>query len=224
MQAAGFIFALIAGLYALALWNNARVLRRAEYIQEYNWPAQLLDKLQQKYPHFERKETSLVSRGLRQYFLSYLKGGLRPVSMPSQVADELWHGFILYTREYDAFCKQAFGRFFHHTPAVMLSSERRSNNEGLRRVWWQSCKLENIDPSNATRLPLIFALDTKLDIPNGYRYVADCSGLRRNGDLISQCGGDFTSTSIDGGTNGFGDGDGGSDGGGGDGGGCGGGG
>ena len=83
--------------------------------------------------------------GLRQFFLAYLMSGKRYVSMPSQVADDLWHEFILYTRDYDAFCRRAFGVFLHHTPAVVLSEHRKSN-EGLRRVWWYCCKYENIDP------------------------------------------------------------------------------
>ena len=31
-------------------------------------------------------------------------------------------------------------------------------------------------PAAPTRLPLLFALDTKLNIPGGFRYVPDCSG------------------------------------------------
>ena len=77
--------------------------------------------------------------------------GKRHVSMPSQVADDLWHEFILYTRDYDAFCRRAFGGFLHHTPAVVLTEHRKSN-EGLRRVWWYCCKYENIDPVRPTRL------------------------------------------------------------------------
>jgi hypothetical protein len=37
--------------------------------------------------------------------------------MPSQVANDQWHEFILHTRQYDAFCRQVFGRFMHRTPA-----------------------------------------------------------------------------------------------------------
>jgi hypothetical protein len=135
--------------------------------------------------------------------------------MPSQVADDLWHEFILYTKAYEDFCKQAFGRFLHHTPAAVLAPGARSSNEGLRRVWFQCCKQENIDPRNATRLPLLFALDAKFNIPGGYRYAPDCEELRRGGQRSTQCGGDFSNTSFDGGTSGFGDGDGGGDGGGG---------
>jgi len=204
---AAFVLTAVLAFVAFMLWRTNRAFRRAEFIRTYNWPPQLLDKLTVKYPHFTRKETSLVSKGLRQFFMAYLKGGLKPVSMPSEVVDELWHEFILYTRSYKEFCDGAFGSFLHHSPAVMLSPDLRASNKGLRRVWWQCCREENIDPRNPTRLPLLFALDTKLNIPNGYRYVADCSGVRRDtgSSGAPNCGGDFGSTSVDGSTDGFGD-------------------
>lgn len=126
--------------------------------------------------------------------------------MPSQVTDDLWHEFILYTRSYDQFCKKAFGRFLHHTPAVVLSSSKM-DNEGLRRVWWYSCKEENIDPKAATRLPLLFAIDKKLGIRNGFVYSADCkrTSSSGSGDGATHCGGDFSDSSVDGTTDGFGD-------------------
>lgn len=207
------------------LFSVNRRLKRAEYVRGYAWPPGLLDKLEGRHAGFTRKETALVSQGLRQFFLAYLQSGHQYVAMPSQVADELWHEFILYTRAYQAFCKEAFGSFLHHTPAVALSPGRTRDNSGLRRVWWFACKDESIDPRTPSRLPLLFALDTKLNIPGGYRYLPDCDELRRNGAAGTQCGGDFSSSAIDGGTDGFGDsaGHGGGDGGG-DGGGCGGGG
>ena len=219
------IVVVVCGYMIATLFGAVRQYKRAEFIRNYNWPPGLLDKLSQKHPQFARKQSALVSQGLRQFFLAYLNGGRKYVAMPSQVADDLWHEFILYTREYDSFCKQAFGRFLHHTPAVALAPEHKASNEGLRRVWWQCCKEESIDPNNPTRLPLLFALDKKFAIPNGYIYEADCEALRRKGVAGTQCGGDFSSSSVDGSTDGFGDGgssgDSGGDGGGG---GCGGGG
>ncbi len=169
-----------------------------------------------------------MARALRQFFLAHLKSGRQFVSMPSQVADDLWHEFILYTRHYEAFCGQAFGRFMHHTPAVVLGPDRRDNT-GLRRAWWYCCKDENINPRRPTRLPLLFALDAKLGVVDGFVYAPDCRALREGGGgTPAHCGGDFGSTSFDGGTDGFGDagssGHGAGDGGGGDGGGDGGGG
>lgn len=215
----------IAGIIAARFFVEYRRLKRAEFIRAYAWPPGLLDKLEAHYPGFGRKESALVASGLRQFFLAYLNSGQRYVAMPSQVADELWHEFILYTRAYQEFCGKAFGAFLHHTPAVALAPGHTRDNSGLRRVWWHCCKEENLDPRNPTRLPLLFALDAKLKIPNGYVYHPDCEELRRNGQAGGQCGGDFSDSSIDGGTDGFGDGgSGGGDSGGGDGGSCGGGG
>lgn len=34
------------------------------------------------------------------------------------ILDEMWHVFILHTREYEAFCMEHFGRFIHHSPGT----------------------------------------------------------------------------------------------------------
>ncbi len=182
-------------------WNQAA---RADYIRSYMFPPGVFDKLRSKHPGLTASDVQLVARGLRQFYLAYLKSGCQFVSMPSQVADDLWHEMILYTRNYDAFCKKAFGRFLHHTPAVVLSHSKR-DNAGLRRTWWHVCLDENINPRKPTRLPLLFALDKKLNIPNGFVYTPNCSALRAGGSGDTYCGADFGSSSFDGGTAGFGD-------------------
>ena len=217
-----FIITAILGAAAFVLWSKLRQHQRADYIRSFDWPAGLLAQFESHYAGFSRKESALTGNGLRQFFLAYLLSGQKYVAMPSQAADTLWHEFILYTRDYHSFCARAFGGFLHHTPAVVLRPQHKRSNEGLRRVWWQACKSENIDPVHPTRLPLLFALDVKLGVPNGYIYQPDCSALRRDGAAGGQCGGDFSSSSYDGGTDGFGD-AGSGDGGDGDGGGCGGG-
>jgi hypothetical protein len=217
------LLAVVAILFFF-VWQKNQHFLREQFIRDYTWPPQLLEKLEKQHS-FTRKESALVGNGLRQFFLAYHGSGYGYVSMPSQLADDLWHEFILYTRDYNDFCTKAFGRFLHHTPAVRLAPDLKSSNEGLRRVWFQCCKQENIDPTEPTRVPLLFALDRKFNIRNGFVYVPDCEALRRNGNYGGQCGGDLSSSSIDGGTAGLGDGDGsgGGDGGGDGGGGCGGG-
>jgi len=176
-----FILAVFFGSIALTIWLRWRVAARAEFIRQYTWPAGLYEKLHKRRPQLTPKDFQLVGQALRQFFLAYLKSGRGFVSMPSQVADDLWHEFILYTRNYDVFCRRAFGRFLHHSPAAVLGSSRQSN-AGLRRVWWHCCREERIDPTRPSRLPLLFAIDAKLDIPDGFRYATDCSGLRRPGE------------------------------------------
>ncbi|WP_284619793.1 glycine-rich domain-containing protein [Aquabacterium humicola] len=191
------------------LWRRQRALRRQAHIRDFVLPKGLFDRLRMHHPQLTPKDCQLVAHGLRQFFLACLKSGRAPVAMPSQVADDLWHEFILYTRAYQDFCRRAFGRFLHHTPAIVLGPQR-DRNAGLRRCWWHVCHEEHIDPRAPLRLPLLFALDTKLGIAGGFRYVPDCRGPRRLDDGAAasgttHCAADFHSDSIDGGTAGFGD-------------------
>jgi hypothetical protein len=51
---------------------------------------------------------------LKRYFLT---GGASPLPMESAEVDEAWHAFLLFTREYEQFCRRAFSCFVHHEPA-----------------------------------------------------------------------------------------------------------
>ena len=184
------LLAIVSGV-SLVLWSRSRLAKRADFIRTYMFPPGLLDKLLAARPGLSIKDRQLVARALRQFFLVYHKSGYRHISMPSLVVDDLWHEFILYTKNYQAFCQQAFGRYMHHTPAAVLGQNQR-NNDGLRRTWHFACLEENINPKRATRLPLLFALDAKWDIPNGFRYETNCSALRKNGDGTVYCAGDFS--------------------------------
>lgn len=48
-------------------------------------------------------------------FLAACATTTRPIG-PSDLVDIGWHTFILYTREYAAFCDRIAGRFIHHEP------------------------------------------------------------------------------------------------------------
>jgi hypothetical protein len=39
------------------------------------------------------------------------------------IVDEMWHNFILFTKEYQAFCNDCFGRYLHHLPASKAEKE-----------------------------------------------------------------------------------------------------
>lgn len=204
-----------AAFVAYFIAARRRIDRRLDVIDGYVWPKGLVRKLKQQYPDLSPSQIDRIGLGLKQFFRAYLRGGRRPVAMPSQAVDLLWHEFIIYTKTYDAFCRKAFGRFLHHTPSAVLKVGQADTNEGLRRVWWQVCKEERIDPMAPAALPLLFAIDAELGIPGGYRYVPDCGGVRTSeSESGMQCGSDFSSTDFDGTTDGLGDGDGGGDGGG----------
>lgn len=204
------IFGVALVVVVAYLWRKQVAFRREQFIRSFQLPQGLFEKLLKHHPHLTPNECQLVSRGLRQFLLAYLKSGRKFVSMPSQVVDDLWHEFILYTKSYQDFCQTAFGGYFHHTPAAVLVGGKLQSNTGLRRCWRYACQEENINPGSPTRLPLLFALDAKLNIANGFHYVADCKSVRRNNDNSGSsacyCGGDFADSSIDGGTSGLDDG------------------
>ncbi|MDP9198349.1 MAG: hypothetical protein M3O07_03925, partial [Pseudomonadota bacterium] len=181
-------------------------LKRETYIRAYMFPQGVFEKFHKARPMLDVKQQQIVARGLRQFFLTYHKSGHQRVAMPSQAVDDLWHEFILFTRDYKKFCDEAFGQFLHHTPAVKLGGAR-VDNEGLRRVWWFACLEENISPRKATRLPLLFAIDRKLGIGDGFVYSLDCRRAPAEvaqGSAGSQCAEAFGDSSVDGSTDGLG--------------------
>lgn len=201
---------LVIGCY---LWGFLNARGRESYIRTFNLPKGLYRRLSKHHPNLSTAEFQLVCESLRQFFLIHLRSGRKLVAMPSQVTDDLWHEFILYTQAYQKFCNKGFGKFLHHTPAAALSSTQKKNNVGIKRTWFHACQIENINPRVPTQLPLIFAIDAQLNIANGFDYVTDCkkAGLTANkgSNGAVYCGGDFASSSgCDGSTSGCaGDGD-----------------
>lgn len=159
--------------------------RRVKFIESYPWPTGLRSKFALHHPQLSTWQQELVFQALRNYFLVCRMAGKNMVSMPSQVVDDAWHEFILFTRDYNAFCQHAFGRFLHHTPAEAMKTPTLAQN-GIKRAWRLSCRLEKIDVLRPSRLPLLFAIDTQLKIPNGYRYDLNCLA-RENGTSNSYC-------------------------------------
>jgi hypothetical protein len=167
------VVVLLLGAMLVAVWAGLVRQRREHFIRTFALPPGLYDKLRGRHAHLSLKDCQLVGQALRHFFLAWLRGR-QQIAMPSQVVDDLWHEFILYTRNYQLFCRRAFGSFLHHTPAAVLGAGKSQDNAGLRRCWWQVCREENIHPEKPTRLPLLFAIDRKLGIRDGFVYALDC--------------------------------------------------
>jgi hypothetical protein len=216
----GWFPAVLAVAFAAVALNGWTRWRRERFIREAPLPQFLKRKLRETYPQLSQKDAALVERGLRQFFLACHRSRRRFVAMPSRVVDAMWHEFILHTQAYRDWCALALGRFLHHTPSEVLAANA-VHNDGLRRAWYWACKDEAIHPRLPTRLPLLFALDTKLAIASGFHYLPDCRGLfgARDGEGGAiQCGTSFGDGSASGDGGGFGgeaSSDGGGDGGGG---------
>ena len=215
-----------AVFFAAMALSNSRRKARESFIDGYAFPPGIRDKVHKKYPHLTPSQLDLVFDALRDYFHLHRTSGRQMLAMPSQVVDVAWHEFIVFTRHYQTFCERTIGRFLHHTPAEAMRSPTVAT-EGIKRTWRAACKRDDIDPRKAPRLPLLFAIDARLEIPDGFRYQLDCSRANTfrgiDGDApIIYCGshigcggssssGDSSNDAGDGGDGGGGDGGGGGD-------------
>lgn len=168
------LYAFIIFISLYSFYKRRVKAKREKYIDDYIFPVTIKKKLLETYPHLSDTEIFQIVLGLRQYFHICNMAGNHFVSMPSQVVDVAWHEFILFTRQYQQFCKTAFGRFLHHTPAEAMSGKTIAQ-DGIKRAWRLCCIREKIDPKFPNKLPLLFSLDKNLTIPNGFHYSRDCS-------------------------------------------------
>jgi hypothetical protein len=215
LLAALLIAALLLGW---AGWSKRRSVGRLE---AFSFPPYLRAKLHATYPHLTERQSERVLRGLKQYFAMVILARGKRVAMPSQSVDVAWHEFILSTRAYADFCNKVIGRFVHHTPAEAMAGPTQAQAD-IRRAWALACRLEKISTTQPSRLPLIFALDASLKIPNGFTYRRDCTRVGAGDGYCASHIGCSGGDSSGGGDGQGGHGDGGHGGCGGDGGGCGG--
>ncbi len=183
--------------------------QREKWLRERPLPMFLRRKLRSEFPHLSSKDVELVERGLRQFFVACLRSNRQFVAMPSKVVDAMWHEFILHTKAYQEWCTLGLGWFLHHTPAQVLGVQA-AGNDGLRRAWYWACRDETIRPAAPTRLPLLFALDAKLGIANGFHYQADCNDIQKKSKMGGDgggsvyCGTSFSDSSYSGDSGSFG--------------------
>jgi len=182
--------------WAYRIYKKRNTQNREVYIENYKFPTKISETLLITYPQLKESDLDLIIKGLKEYFYICNIAGKTMVAMPSQVVDVAWHDFILFTREYESFCQQALGRFLHHTPSEAMHSKILAQ-DSLKLAWKVSCKRENIDINTPIKLPLLFALDSILNIENGFKYSLDCNSKNAIGYCAghigcssSGCGGD----------------------------------
>ncbi|MGZ8153365.1 MAG: glycine-rich domain-containing protein [Methylovulum sp.] len=171
MQGLWAVLIILMVLYAL--YAIARQISQLNYIQHYRFHPAIKQKLKNKHASLTDAQLDLVFQGLRDYFYFCNKARRRMVSMPSQVVDDAWHEFILFTRSYELFCRKAFDRFLHHTPAEAMTTPTQAQ-DGIKRAWRLACLKEHINPQKPLALPLLFAIDAQLAITGGFIYSLQC--------------------------------------------------
>ena len=159
-------------------WEERANQRQIQFLKTYTFPSLIEERVKERYPHLSAEQLSLVTLGLRQFFLLSKTSG-RPLSMPSRVVDAAWHEFILLTREYADFCREGMGRFLHHRPKESIyygyygSSIYSIYSIAGRKIWQLACDWEGINAWSPSQLPFLFQIDTLLNIPDGITHSLD---------------------------------------------------
>ncbi|MGA4607340.1 glycine-rich domain-containing protein [Pseudoalteromonas maricaloris] len=164
------VAAFVAFVGVLQYQKVKTTARRRSFIQDYDL-THLRPKLSRHYPELTNEQLTQVELGLKQFFQANLLLEDQSLAMPSRVVDALWHEFILHTQEYHSFCYEAFDRFLHHCPSEAMKGKHKAQLS-LRKTWRACCSIERISPRRPAALPILFALDALLNIPNGYYYSA----------------------------------------------------
>jgi hypothetical protein len=124
----------------------------------------------------------LVTEGLRQWLRccgAAMRDG-QVIGMPSHAVDEAWHGLILCTARYSAFCDAAYGQFLHHHPDGGAPADAVSEpmHEQLRRtvIAWEKvaapdedCVLWDLDTRVGVDKPWGIAAARVEEIRSAYR-------------------------------------------------------
>ncbi|QLI81451.1 hypothetical protein HZU75_07890 [Chitinibacter fontanus] len=161
---------LLLALFAAIIYRYFKSRRQQEqfyYLNHYQFPSGIRRRLSSKYPQLSDQQWDLVADAMRQYFRLHRHSKRATLAMPSRIVDDFWHEFILHTAVYQEFCQKALGRFIHHTPA-----ESTVQSKSVRRSWNLACRDEGIQAGQIASMPLLFAIDRHLQIPEGFLYSA----------------------------------------------------
>lgn len=149
--------------------KGKRVAKRASFISNYNFPETISARIKKLHPELSDKQVADVLSALKNYFHLCSLAEQEVVAMPSKVVDDAWHEFILQTKSYQSFRREAFGYFLHHTSVDPMG--KSGMKAGLRRTWQLACSREGVSYHKPSRLPTLFAIDHQLKIDEGYYYT-----------------------------------------------------
>lgn len=102
-------------------------IRTLEELEQYD-----LSFVEERLKSHQLLEEDIVPKAIEGFkrYIGLAMLGHKHVSVPNKAVDEVWHTFLLYTKEYADFCKQLCGYFIHHCPenSVYATSSETSDS------------------------------------------------------------------------------------------------
>jgi hypothetical protein len=149
--------------------------QRVAVVDGFQFPGSVRQRFGLEHNTLSSDDISNVEAATRQWFRLAARHPKAKLSMPSVVVDDMWHEFVLHTRDYAEFCDAAFGRFLHHTPeSAMNPAAAAANQGGTLAATFRFAEEDEV--VERPRLPLLFRVDREVAIEGGHRYLADCGG------------------------------------------------
>jgi len=166
-----YIYLAITSIFLILILRWFLILIRKRFINKYSFPDSVVINIKKAYPQLSDAEIDMISKALKDYFyISYIVGNFH-ISMPSKIVSDFWQEFSSLNKEYKSFCKKAFGKNLEWLKAEGIEGI------GIQTIWENACILEDIDHIIPDKLPILFKLDSLLEIENGFLYTLDCRKL-----------------------------------------------
>jgi hypothetical protein len=158
--------------------SSRRVAPRLAAVDAYEFPSGVRQRVRFKHPDLEPEGTALIEKALRQWFRLLARHPSVRLSMPSMLVDDMWHEFLLHTRDYAAFCDAVLGQFLHHEPESAMTPDQAAANRSDRLL--VTLRLARQDEDCGPKgLPLLFRVDHEVGLEGCRRYRVDCGGRSR---------------------------------------------
>lgn len=91
----------------------------------------------------DEEAESIFAETIKFLYLAQLPGIFIPDEL--LIIDEMWHNFILFTKEYQKFCNTHFKKYFHHLPSSKKEKDLQKHKEQTDRQSLQKEFLEKLN-------------------------------------------------------------------------------
>lgn len=87
-----------------------------------NYPMQVILERCKEDHGYTDADMSIIEREFKRFMILSIVSEDGGPGMFNQDVDNLWHTFLLFTKEYADFCEKCSGRFIHHAPKPSMTT------------------------------------------------------------------------------------------------------
>lgn len=102
-------------------------------VMEYDFPSNVITRFEQDNPEFSASDVEMIKVAFLEYIAVIIDSPGVEMEMPSKALDKFWHNFILFTKDYHAFCDQYVGSYIHHSPHVYTDDSPYDRETAARK-------------------------------------------------------------------------------------------